>query len=47
MIFGLLQKNKFRVDDGAYSLITDRGHYDSQITATDAEADLIVRYFGH
>jgi 5-methylcytosine-specific restriction protein A len=46
MQFGANQKLKFDTDSGSYSIVTDREHYDSQITATDSEADLLINFFG-
>jgi len=46
MKFGRLQRDSFRTDQGAYSIVTLREHIDSQITLTDYEADLVVSFFG-
>lgn len=46
MKFGLAQKIKFGTSEGAYSVVTPREHYDSQITLTDYEADLLISHFG-
>ncbi|MDI1292474.1 MAG: HNH endonuclease [Methylobacter sp.] len=46
MKFGKNQKLKFDTDTGSYSLVTDRENFDSQLTATDYEAQLLVDYFG-
>lgn len=46
MKFGLAQSRKFGTLKGAYSLVTNREYYDSQVTLTDYEADLILSYFG-
>lgn len=46
MRFGALQKMKFGTDDGSYSIVTDREHYDSQITLTDYEAEMVTSHFG-
>jgi 5-methylcytosine-specific restriction enzyme A len=46
MKFGTIQKRKFETSKGAYSRVTDRENYDSQITLTDYEADLVVTHFG-
>ncbi len=46
MKFGQSQKIKFTVENGAYSIVTSRECYDSQITITDAEADLLLGFFG-
>ncbi len=46
MKFGALQTLKFGTLSGTYSRVTNRENFDSQITATDAEADLLLNYFG-
>lgn len=46
MKFGKIQQRKFGTIDGAYSIVTDRENYDSQITLTDYEADLVISHFG-
>jgi 5-methylcytosine-specific restriction protein A len=46
MRFGIVQKEKFAALDGAYSLVTQTEYKDSQITATDAEAEILVAAFG-
>ena len=46
MRFGKNQEIRFGTTNGAYSLVTDREHYDSQITLTDYEAELVVGHFG-
>jgi 5-methylcytosine-specific restriction enzyme A len=46
MKFGTIQKIKFETIDGAYSRVTDRENFDSQITLTDYEAHLVVSHFG-
>ena len=46
MRFGANQKLKFNTDIGSYSIVTERENYDSQITATDSESDLLIDYFG-
>jgi len=45
MEFGVVQADKFNAIGGSYSLVTDRELYDSQVTATDAEAILLKAYF--
>ena len=45
MQFGIVQQAKFNAVDGSYSLVTPRELFDSQITATDAETDLLRNYF--
>ncbi len=47
MKFGKVQKRRFGTSDGAYSVVTDRENYDSQITLTDYEAELVISHFGH
>ena len=46
MEFGVNQVLKFGTKMGSYSVVTEREYYDSQITATDVEADLLVNFFG-
>jgi len=46
MKFGIIQKMKFGTSDGSYSVVTEREHFDSQITLTDYEADLVISIFG-
>jgi 5-methylcytosine-specific restriction enzyme A len=46
MKFGVSQKFKFGSEVGSYSIVTEREHYDSQITATDFETNLLIDYFG-
>jgi len=36
----------FSAKCGAYSRVTDRENYDSQITLTDIEAEIVINYFG-
>lgn len=45
MYFGENQKLRFGAGQGSYSVVTDREFYDSQITATDAEAELLLSFF--
>jgi len=45
MKFGIVQTECFNAIGGSYSIVTDREIYDSQITATDAEAVLLKSYF--
>lgn len=42
---GIVQLDKFDAIGGSYSIVTAREVYDSQITATDAEAVLLKSYF--
>lgn len=46
MEFSFLQCSTFGAVKGAYSPVTDREIFDSQITATDSEAALLVEFFG-
>ncbi len=46
MRFGKSQNIKFNSNNGAYSVVTFRENYDSQITATDEEANLLLSFFG-
>lgn len=46
MKFGKVQSRKFGTYKGAYSIVTDRENYDSQITFTDYEAELVISHFG-
>ena len=46
MKFGKIQERKFGASSGAYSIVTERENYDSQITLTDYEAELVVDHFG-
>lgn len=46
MKFGVSQKFKFKSELGTYSIVTEREFYDSQITATDYETDLLIQHFG-
>lgn len=46
MRFGKVQTKKFGTASGAYSIVTERENYDSQITLTDYEAELLASYFG-
>jgi 5-methylcytosine-specific restriction endonuclease McrA len=46
MKFGTIQKKKFGTNTGAYSIVTSREYYDSQITLTDYESDLVISFFG-
>ena len=45
MKFGIPQLLRFHAVQGAYSPITSRELYDSQLTATDAETELFVSHF--
>lgn len=46
MKFGTLQKMKFGTANGSYSIVTEREHFDSQVTLTDYEAELVLSHFG-
>ena len=46
MKFGVVQIKKFETAFGAYSVVTPRENYDSQITLTDYEVELAVDHFG-
>lgn len=46
MRFGKSQQIKFNSENGAYSVVTFRENHDSQITATDEEANLLLSFFG-
>jgi hypothetical protein len=46
MRFGTVQKSYFGASDGAYSLVTKREVYDSQITLTGEEVELAISHFG-
>lgn len=46
MKFGKSQESKFESSNGTYSIVTDREYFDSQITATDEETNLLINFFG-
>jgi len=46
MKFGKVHERRFGTSDGAYSTVTNRENYDSQITLTDYEAELVISHFG-
>ena len=46
MEFGKVQQRRFGTNRGAYSVVTEREFYDSQVTLTDYETDLVVSHFG-
>jgi 5-methylcytosine-specific restriction enzyme A len=46
MRFRQFHNDFFDSIDGAYSLVTQREFYDSQITLTDAEAEMVINHFG-
>ncbi len=47
MKFGVVQKSKFETIQGAYSIVTERENFDSQITLTDYESELVLSHFKH
>jgi hypothetical protein len=47
MEFKSFHNDFFRANCGAYSRITSREYFDSQITLTDNEAEIVINYFGH
>ena len=46
MDFKPFHKHYFNAKSGAFSRVTEREDYDSQITLTDIEADIVIDYFG-
>jgi 5-methylcytosine-specific restriction protein A len=46
MKFSKVQEQRLGTKDGAYSVVTSREFYDSQITLTDYEAELVLSHFG-
>lgn len=46
MRFTPLHRRHFQCDDGAYSEVTSREVFDSQITLTDTEVEIVVGFFG-
>lgn len=46
MKFGRMQEIKFGTFNGTYSVVTDRENFDSQITLTDYESEMIISHFG-
>lgn len=46
MEFKPFHKDFFKAINGAYSIVTERENYDSQITLTDIEAEIVINYFG-
>ena len=47
MQFGAIQEKRFGTKNGAYSVVTSRENYDSQITLTDYEAEMVKSHFGN
>lgn len=46
MEFAIFHKRYFNAKGGSFSRVTEREDYDSQITLTDFEADLVINHFG-
>jgi len=46
MEFNNFHKSYFRAINGAFSRVTEREFFDSQITLTDIEADIVINHFG-
>lgn len=46
MEFQTFHKEFFNATNGSFSIVTERENYDSQITLTDVETELIIRHFG-
>lgn len=46
MEFNNFHKLFFNAEEGAFSRVTGREFFDSQITLTDNEADILIRYLG-
>jgi 5-methylcytosine-specific restriction protein A len=46
MEFTKFHKEYFSSNSGAFSEVTERENYDSQITVTDYEAAMVIEYFG-
>lgn len=46
MKFQLFHNRYFNATQGSYSIVTNREEYDSQITLTDTEAEMVINYFG-
>lgn len=46
MKFQLFHNRYFNAIAGSYSIVTAREDYDSQITLTDTEAEMVINYFG-
>lgn len=47
MKFKSIHKQYFNASEGTYSIVTERENFDSQITITGSEADLVIKYFGN
>ncbi len=46
MTFQEFHNDFFQSLSGAYSKVTEREHYDSQITLTDVESEIVINHFG-
>ena len=46
MKFTEIHKEYFKAEKGAFSVITDRENFDSQLTCTGAEAEIVLDFFG-
>lgn len=46
MEFTIFHKDYFNAIQGAFSRVTSRENFDSQITLTDVEAEIVIRHFG-
>lgn len=46
MEFDELQKKYFSTEVGAFSKVTEREYFDSQVTLSGIEADIVIDYFG-
>jgi hypothetical protein len=46
MQFQLFHNKFFKAKRGSYSIVTEREEFDSQITLTDVESEMIVNFFG-
>ena len=46
MKFTNAHKSYFNADEGAFSIITEREYYDSQLTFTDIENEIALSFFG-
>lgn len=47
MEFTTFHKDYFKATTGAYSRVTNRENFDSQITLTDIEAEIVIKHFGN
>lgn len=46
MQFQLFHRKFFNAVTGSYSIVTEREEFDSQITLTDVESEMVIKYFG-